>query len=432
MDLFNAGFSAVPFLSETASKFQQPLVAVIFIVWLIALYIKLQQNLALHANLADGKVVIVEGVGSLLSAVKNVRYSHHAVIFRQQNLPSVPVATSVQQAGYFPSISCPPGDDASNASETLLTAKLAFPARAAGRCVVAYGIPRNFTHAMLSGEMADPVAPDAGAAAAAAERRSPSQGAAVQPEPGHAWPASVAACLRAAHTVNVLSLESAATGQAAAQAISVTMSLADLARRCRVPAPSTESHAVLGQLLQAEACTPAVIFFAPRMVGCDSLPVQAFVLGVDGECLPLPPGSCPDNAANMSTKWSMRFSKQNYLLLDDGAVFLDAVFGLEAGENSCCVCLTEPKEVLLLPCRHLCVCTTCFQQLTRCPVCRAEFQSNLVVRGLLLGDAGDTAEGHSEEGVGHSDEAADVEAVAEAMGAEAVVPMGERRKAQTQ
>ena len=47
--------------------------------------------------------------------------------------------------------------------------------------------------------------------------------------------------------------------------------------------------------------------------------------------------------------------------------------------------MSEPKDTILLPCRHLCVCHSCFDQLTarapgehdKCPVCRARFTSYL-------------------------------------------------------
>jgi len=49
--------------------------------------------------------------------------------------------------------------------------------------------------------------------------------------------------------------------------------------------------------------------------------------------------------------------------------------GLEA---DCSVCLTDPKNTVLLPCRHLCVCQTCMRHLDKCPVCRAPFSSYAV------------------------------------------------------
>ena len=42
-------------------------------------------------------------------------------------------------------------------------------------------------------------------------------------------------------------------------------------------------------------------------------------------------------------------------------------------ENSCSVCLTLQKNVLLMPCRHLTVCSVCYEALPlpkKCPVCR--------------------------------------------------------------
>lgn len=40
-------------------------------------------------------------------------------------------------------------------------------------------------------------------------------------------------------------------------------------------------------------------------------------------------------------------------------------------ELSCVVCSEQEKTVLLMPCRHLCTCQSCAEQLTTCPICRA-------------------------------------------------------------
>lgn len=50
--------------------------------------------------------------------------------------------------------------------------------------------------------------------------------------------------------------------------------------------------------------------------------------------------------------------------------------GGSGGESQeCVVCLTAPRDTVLLPCRHMCVCSDCAQQLRRqtnkCPVCRS-------------------------------------------------------------
>eukprot|EP01060_Flectonema_neradi_P020942 TRINITY_DN2843_c2_g1_i1.p1 TRINITY_DN2843_c2_g1~~TRINITY_DN2843_c2_g1_i1.p1 ORF type:complete len:485 (+),score=102.53 TRINITY_DN2843_c2_g1_i1:76-1530(+) len=47
---------------------------------------------------------------------------------------------------------------------------------------------------------------------------------------------------------------------------------------------------------------------------------------------------------------------------------VDHVHGIVSEE--CCVCLEEPKNTVLMPCRHLCVCSGCAQILTQCPLCR--------------------------------------------------------------
>lgn len=56
--------------------------------------------------------------------------------------------------------------------------------------------------------------------------------------------------------------------------------------------------------------------------------------------------------------------------------------GTGGGESSeCTVCLTEPKDTVLLPCRHLCVCHTCFTHIDKCPVCRSLFERHVVFDG---------------------------------------------------
>ena len=49
------------------------------------------------------------------------------------------------------------------------------------------------------------------------------------------------------------------------------------------------------------------------------------------------------------------------------------------GDDDCVICLTDPKEALLLPCRHLCVCRNCFHQIDRCPICRNNFDKYIML-----------------------------------------------------
>ena len=43
-------------------------------------------------------------------------------------------------------------------------------------------------------------------------------------------------------------------------------------------------------------------------------------------------------------------------------------------DDECVICLSEPKGIFLLPCRHLCVCKGCLVHIDKCPVCRASFE----------------------------------------------------------
>jgi hypothetical protein len=42
--------------------------------------------------------------------------------------------------------------------------------------------------------------------------------------------------------------------------------------------------------------------------------------------------------------------------------------------NCCCICLSSPKTILILPCKHLCLCEDCSENCNRgnnCPICRS-------------------------------------------------------------
>eukprot|EP00808_Paulinella_micropora_P017448 g78563.t1 len=46
--------------------------------------------------------------------------------------------------------------------------------------------------------------------------------------------------------------------------------------------------------------------------------------------------------------------------------------GNESQDNMCVVCLEQPCNIVFLPCRHMKTCTGCSDQLTNCPLCRAD------------------------------------------------------------
>lgn len=54
-------------------------------------------------------------------------------------------------------------------------------------------------------------------------------------------------------------------------------------------------------------------------------------------------------------------------------VAMNDVFGINKSDQSeCVICLSEPKRVMIGPCRHVCVCSECYRSFTaqKCPICR--------------------------------------------------------------
>jgi len=44
--------------------------------------------------------------------------------------------------------------------------------------------------------------------------------------------------------------------------------------------------------------------------------------------------------------------------------------GVESTTRACTICLESPKDCLLLPCNHYCMCISCANKITSCPYCR--------------------------------------------------------------
>ncbi|CAL1282629.1 unnamed protein product [Larinioides sclopetarius] len=52
----------------------------------------------------------------------------------------------------------------------------------------------------------------------------------------------------------------------------------------------------------------------------------------------------------------------------------------------CVICMIDPRDTLILPCRHLCLCNSCADSLryqaNNCPICRAPFRALLQIRAV--------------------------------------------------
>ncbi|MCO5601377.1 hypothetical protein L7F22_055515 [Adiantum nelumboides] len=75
------------------------------------------------------------------------------------------------------------------------------------------------------------------------------------------------------------------------------------------------------------------------------------------------------------------------LLVDDMQYELHDLYGAEgaSSQSACVVCLSETREILLLPCRHMCICNLCATILgatkaMQCPLCRQHVQAVLRVK----------------------------------------------------
>lgn len=52
----------------------------------------------------------------------------------------------------------------------------------------------------------------------------------------------------------------------------------------------------------------------------------------------------------------------------------------------CVICMSDIRDTLILPCRHLCLCNGCADSLryqaNNCPICRAPFRALLQLRAI--------------------------------------------------
>jgi len=75
-------------------------------------------------------------------------------------------------------------------------------------------------------------------------------------------------------------------------------------------------------------------------------------------------------------------------IVGEGPAYNDACEpdDIEDTGAECVVCMSDMRDTLILPCRHLCLCNTCADSLryqaSNCPICRAPFRALLQIRAL--------------------------------------------------
>jgi len=104
--------------------------------------------------------------------------------------------------------------------------------------------------------------------------------------------------------------------------------------------------------------------------------------------------------------YDLRLMKQK-ILYQGVHYILHDIFGLDsttAIAEECVICMSEPKDTVCIPCRHLCVCHQCAQvlkfQSNKCPMCRSSVQSMLKIDITLQGEkaeSNDSEESNNEE-----------------------------------
>lgn len=73
--------------------------------------------------------------------------------------------------------------------------------------------------------------------------------------------------------------------------------------------------------------------------------------------------------------------------------------------QSCSICMTEIKNIILLPCRHFCVCHQCFDKIDKCPVCRSaiisfvRYEKEINTKKTNIDLTGDPVSGAASEAV---------------------------------
>lgn len=63
----------------------------------------------------------------------------------------------------------------------------------------------------------------------------------------------------------------------------------------------------------------------------------------------------------------------------------DTMMMVEEDNGQCVICLNNPKDTLLLPCRHMCICEKCSGSLLsnsnrNCPLCRADYATMITLK----------------------------------------------------
>ncbi|VDN57703.1 unnamed protein product [Dracunculus medinensis] len=102
-----------------------------------------------------------------------------------------------------------------------------------------------------------------------------------------------------------------------------------------------------------------------------------------------------DRSTDQSSTFIIKPLRQK--LIADGVIYLlQEIYGIEnkdhdLGEENgaeCIICMSDIRDTLILPCRHLCICNGCAEtlryKLNNCPICRSPFRALLQLKTMRV------------------------------------------------
>uniref|UniRef100_A0A0R3RYS7 RING-type E3 ubiquitin transferase n=1 Tax=Elaeophora elaphi TaxID=1147741 RepID=A0A0R3RYS7_9BILA len=102
-----------------------------------------------------------------------------------------------------------------------------------------------------------------------------------------------------------------------------------------------------------------------------------------------------EHATDQCATFVVKALKQK--LIADGVVYLlQEIYGIENKEHDlgdengseCIICMSDIRDTVILPCRHLCICNGCAEtlryKLNNCPICRSPFRALLQLKTMRV------------------------------------------------
>lgn len=372
--------------------------------WTVSVAQRINAVRHLWLALCTDKLAMVQGVGGLLNVARHLRRVHLNQMLQSQSRTSPTLVASVLLRGAVGEVTQPTlvlgaeqataaADGAAQPAPAALTLRSSLDCEEPPVQLVLYGLHHDFLDALLHGGLAAATqlaltprgeAERQGSATSKASTSSQQRltlppptpptdasfvrlqaTADVQPaaeEPLQQLPPGLASALRRA----CLAIDSAGPVQCAEEGGCYPLQLSvepkvllDMNKwEPSAASPGSDAEGLKGVCAERSGRVPVVLLL---MVGTEE--GHWILADVDVDDSPAQPTAKLHSTVLSST--------------DTACFELQSVYGHGDGEDECVVCLTERKDIVLLPCRHMAVCHVCFPNLSQCPMCRTSVDSYL-------------------------------------------------------